>query len=1303
MRRRTKRLLVLISGLTLLSATIESSYSEQGCRGCDVRTAETINRDANRETPSQPREKINQTDQILKKYEHEKEKHDRIKNALLLVGLTVDEVVSEIGGAVPPLLGVPSIVASGGEVLIRYTTTKVLLHFREEMDKSARAILADRLARYRQEYSGNFQGILDAYHKGEISHEGAFRLLFGEHPVYDTRLDDVRPEDQHVVNKFLIRALADSVGQGMDGINNLLRQHDAAIAANRVDIDKNRRNLTKLSQAFNRYIDEADKRFSRLESNQRKLHEAITENRDDIKSVQVVLFNILTPEQQRQALEGGFFRDMPDAHREALEREVRDAANQQKIRETHAEDQQEIRETLEDAVWIAKGIGELVHIAQNLGVDEEIIEPAMVAVEVGISAAVAIASFKTGQIYQGIAATLHVIATLTGLLKEDEPDPVIENQKKILEVLKAVMGGLDHIDRKIDQLAENQRRVMDNQRKLYDLLADIGNDIQAKHEVLVDRIYSLNTDVLVNRKLIRERVAEKVRVCDGMRKAYTNEDDYNKIQDNLEGHLKYGLFPDYQGIQSIVQASNPINNGCYEQLFGIFPDNNDSLHSYFELETYQQTPSNITPDHRANVEKIDNFLGLIYNPSVQLVDHYYTVDLDLSRQQLLSALSLPVTSLQAVDRKRDRAKRLPPSESYPFEALEDALSPDAVLKAVWLMLDIYPLYHFVDNEGSLLPIDALKELARDGALPNTPGKKWLEQAKDIVEVAITQQALLAGDMLLPVIYEKLHRASSTRDQEQLQSIRLLLRKNPLLARNFMLYLVHRQLKEKLSILAYDTAIMEGSLTDHQKRDILEVSRILYRHGGEPHLSTPASDWSLIDKWLAEQIRPIQQQIQSVRQSLNELDRTDIGLRSERSNDLYVPDKEDQNRKNTGIRAYLVDNQFYQRLEDLKKTWYETDERDLSGIYNVDLSRVISNVLMTHKDNNILRTFLINQWLQEQYRHVHQVAGREMQSELLSFRIELESNYPFKDERPTLEPESEACQPPEGSPAPPHRPHAQFHLAKPIWLNPVYQFPPAPSFICDEEHHYPHCASCFLFYSGEIDNRMADILGSTYADGDNLRTRWRRRLLTSAVTLQGDVHKRLLDQLDAWLGEEESMEGVHMSMSHDGAGVWVSEPEPGAGRRFDRYTEFMSHGEMNARVKALTDEGLRQEDAGLLQIDAWLKEQYRLALANNDEYTLRLMLDESVRYAELVRHAFEQDGNRVEKWAIKWGDDLYLPLPEADDLIEGKLLHTREMSKLIELRSYVIEEIIGRRFVGNEDGLLDDGEHQLFNDLLFLRR
>ena len=917
MRSMTGRLLVLILGLTLLSATAENAYPQQGCRGCDIRTAATIHRAVSNQSESgtiQPPQSIS-LDQIVEKYEQGKAKGDWIKDALLLGGLTVDEVVSEIGDVLPPS-GLRSIVMSGGEILVRFGTTKMIMHVMEKADESARMILADGLEQYRQNHNGNFAGLLDTYKQDEIPGEGAFDLLFSKHPVYDTRLDDVRPEDQHVVNKLMIRALADIVEKGMEGINNLLREHEAAIAANRVDIAENRRNLTLLAKAFNRYVDEANKRFKKLATNQQRLRDAIVENRGDIAALQVIVFGTLTPKQQRQALDAGFLRDLPDAKRKELERRVQDAVNQQ-----------EMLETLEDMRWIAKGMGELAVIARNLGVDEEITGPVAVAAEVGVSAAVAVASFKTGQIYQGIAASLHGLAALTGAFREDKPDPVIENQRKILEALRAVMGGLEHIDQKLDQLFENQQLIVNHQRHIYALMVDIGKDIQAKHEDLVGRLYSLNTDVLVNRKLIRDRVEEKIRVCDGMRKDYANESDYRVVQANLEGHLKYGFFPDYQGIGTIVQASNPINNGCYGQLFGIFPGDDKSPHSYFQLETYKETPSDVTPadSHHANVEKSGNFLSLIYSPSLQLTVNHYA-DRGLSGKQILSAVSLPVTGLRALDRKHERAKNLPSYAypPYPFEALQNYLSPDAVLKAVWVLLDIYPLYHFVDNVGSLLSMDELRNRFSADSSYNTLGEKWLEEAKNIVEVAIAQQALLAGDMLLPVIYENLHRTSSTREKKQIDSIRILLRKNPLLARNFMLYLVHRQLNEKLSI----------------------------------------------------------------------------------------------------------------------------EERRLG-------------------------------------------------------------------------------------------------------------------------------------------------------------------------------------------------------------------------------------------------------------LDTELKEEYRLAIAENDAHTLRWILDESAHYSKLVRHAFEQDGSRVEKWALKWGDDVYLPLPEADDLMAGGLLQTQEMSKLIELRSYIIEEIVGRRFVSNEDGLLNDSEYQLFNDLLFL--
>ena len=293
MRRMTGRLLVLISGLTLLSATFESAYAERGCRGCDIRTAVVINRASStqtqpRSTTSFQRHQSDQIEQILERYRQEKAKNDWVENTALALGLIVDEVVSEMGGVVSPLLVVPSIVTSGVEITLRFGTAKAMMHLIEKAKESASVVLTDGLKQYGQQHDGNFQGLFDAYDRGEIPGEGVFELLFSGHPVYDTRLDDVRPEDRHVVNKFLIQGLFDIVGRGMEGINDVLRQHAA-------DVDKNWRNLIGLAEAFNRYVDEANKRFERLAINQRKLHDAIFENRKDIEAVQKILFDTLTP------------------------------------------------------------------------------------------------------------------------------------------------------------------------------------------------------------------------------------------------------------------------------------------------------------------------------------------------------------------------------------------------------------------------------------------------------------------------------------------------------------------------------------------------------------------------------------------------------------------------------------------------------------------------------------------------------------------------------------------------------------------------------------------------------------------------------------------------------------------------------------------------------------------------------------------------------------------------------------------------------------------------------------------------
>ena len=1040
MKRTARQLFVLVLGATLIAAA-DRSHAQQSCGGCAIRTAIVLNEKRSNGVPPVQLGPRRQLDQLVERYHQAKAEGDRKKNLYIAAGLAVDEGLGVLspGGGVPVVV---SVLLSASKVPVKIKTAAWVAHRMEEIDASARMALADGLRRYRQEHNDAFRGFLDAYNRGEIPEGDTIRLIFDQHPTYNTLLDRIRPEDQHIVNKFLIKTLTDTLEQGMEGINRLLSKHDSAIDANwsaidanRSAIDENLKNLTSLAQAFTGYAEKTDQRLSRLESNQLAIYddiasltkqvstntEAIAKNQDDIEFIQGTLFGKLTPAEQLQALEGGFFPSMSDEARAGLERKIKITEKRQKI--------------LEDVQWVLNEGAALVSIGQDLGIDDEIMEPIAAAVEIGTAASTAFVAFSSGNYLQGVAAITGLFgkkdvegerhkAVMAGLRRLAEGQRrLAEGQRKLAEgqrglasVLRDMMGQLGHMDEKLNQLSENQQQLAYNQEKIYGLMVAIGEDIQAKHEDSMGRLYELGADVLYNRTLIRERVAEKLKVCDAMRFRYINERVLDKITD-LEGDLKYGFFPSYADIERIGNRHDLGRNGyCHEQLSAIFAYSNRAFHSHFLLETYKQTPSDHTADGEAG--EIGKFLRLIYNPSTQLLMKRYGY-LGLSERQILNALSLPVIDLQALDRKHRQSKNFPlDNKPHLLDELENALSPTAVLSEIWLLLDIYPFYHFVSPDGAILPLDEIKRRAGAGRL-YTPGISWLQQALDIVDVTIAQQVLIAGDLLLPVMYEKLHKGfHSNEGREEIKSIRILLQKNPLLARNFILYLVDKELKKNIPALLYDTITVEDSIKPGPLPDLFEA--ILREQSQE--------------SWSGKQFQVVRLDMSS--------DQIGVLLMGQ------------------GIEIYLA---------------------------------------------------------------------------------------------------------------------------------------------------------------------------------------------TSP------------DQIDAWLKKQD---------------------------RPDLPLDL-----------ANTDVGL--------QIDTRLKEQYRQALENNDKGALSRLLGNFRFYSEtgdrleLVRH-----GN---KWAMKiaWKDrhdmkrDFFLPLPEAKELIEGQLLHTPDMSKLIELRNYIIEEIVGRKLASNENDLLNDNEYQLFNDLLSL--
>ena len=144
----------------------------------------------------------------------------------------------------------------------------------------------------------------------------------------------------------------------------------------------------------------------------------------------------------------------------------------------------------------------------------------------------------------------------------------------------------------------------------------------------------------------------------------------------------------------------------------------------------------------------------------------------------------------------------PRDASNPFEILFGAggpnipgsgswlLHPDALIHFTYLLLEVLPYYQIVDEEGELLTFDgvAYKEPRRDRQVE----VEALETAYRLVNLAITQQALLTGDIFLPLVHRYLFSplTSAAHRKEMID----VLHHNRLIARNYLVMQLHRELR-----------------------------------------------------------------------------------------------------------------------------------------------------------------------------------------------------------------------------------------------------------------------------------------------------------------------------------------------------------------------------------------------------------------------------------------------------------------------------------------------------------------------------
>jgi hypothetical protein len=143
--------------------------------------------------------------------------------------------------------------------------------------------------------------------------------------------------------------------------------------------------------------------------------------------------------------------------------------------------------------------------------------------------------------------------------------------------------------------------------------------------------------------------------------------------------------------------------------------------------------------------------------------------------------------------------------------MEGLLSADALAHYVDWALQILPYFDLLDREGDGIPrlrsFESL--LAQPPQTGSLKGRYMIEGAKKWVDLAIAQQSVLAGEGSIAALYAEMDDAMSESPDCAVRATHpvCLIQGNPMLARNFMLYAMRKEVgAAEMTLPAYAVAV-----------------------------------------------------------------------------------------------------------------------------------------------------------------------------------------------------------------------------------------------------------------------------------------------------------------------------------------------------------------------------------------------------------------------------------------------------------------------------------------------------------------
>jgi hypothetical protein len=729
---------------------------------------------------------------------YEKKKVEiKIGNAAVYVGekfftLTSDLIfdgLDKIGITKNPMT---NLAAKVSNVIVDEAITAGAAAIYEKQAENRQKILDGLLFNLRDQNEQAYHALLQ---EPATTEEQLINQLFAANINNNGFYQSLEAEDRTLFQKHMLEELQEKVRTAqLQGLG-----RDQAMAAR---IEDNTKMLFKVEQEFEQFVTTTTQRIQQMHQAQGQIQQKISVlsrradlNTRDLDFIKSFLYDKMNPREKLDFIDRGYLDHLSAVDRE---KEI------QKL---------ELLEAQEAFLHGAKGYlsdaQHIVTIAKNLGIEGRLLERAQQGVNLLNSGLNVFQQFSGGN-YLG------AVASLTGIFGGRGTDPTLARLINLDKSMNNILASQRYMITQLNSIQAGINELVRGQEVLYQTLIQVEHTVTDQYNRLQTGIQQLHRDVLYNRKQLHYYASEQ--------RIFSVRNQLQQNTNDVQFDIEHGTVPNYYAFRSHLYHSLKSGLAGYERdltdVFTVLQDQRlaelERTNRLFSLpQHFKVTEFNSTTDSLRdyNKQSVYNYLDCKFllqrhlsevsedKANSLIVSLYFPT---LSTEQLKSKHNIEGRPIGTPDSKITRYLNYMKAECSPRIHVEspennNLLEPRYLIEASYTALNFFTLYYYLDYR-----LDLLSEAdAKRGA--NIAGEKTelLSDAQFLLNIAVAQQNLLAGDIIIPYMYSVMSKgivypaASDTTDRSAVRRVCLrLLERNELLRYNFFKYYFTQRIKER---------------------------------------------------------------------------------------------------------------------------------------------------------------------------------------------------------------------------------------------------------------------------------------------------------------------------------------------------------------------------------------------------------------------------------------------------------------------------------------------------------------------------